>query len=177
MMTINEEDASPTDPSDKEVRSRINEKALQLLARREHARQELSTKLAQRGFPRDLIAEELDQLELEGYLSDERFAREKARALILQDYGPRYIRGYMKNLGVSIGSEKILEVYAELEIKPQTQMHRLIEKKISSLLNGNTEERNLRKIESKVAEYLYRRGFDSQNQLDHVKDLVKEHSA
>ena len=54
---------------------RCRAKALAALATREHSRFELHTKLGQKEFSKDIIAQELDRLEAEGLLSDSRFAR------------------------------------------------------------------------------------------------------
>src|SRR5512139_848179 len=52
----------------------LRERALRLLARREHSRFELARKLAQAGFDETDIAALLDELENKSWLSDRRFA-------------------------------------------------------------------------------------------------------
>jgi regulatory protein len=59
---------------DKMLGSRCRLKAMDYLARREHGRRELALKLQQKDFPTDIIHEQLDRLEAERLLSDERFA-------------------------------------------------------------------------------------------------------
>jgi regulatory protein len=59
---------STTEPGD------LRERALRLLARREHTRAELVRKLAHAGFARDDIAVLLDDFEARNWLSDQRFA-------------------------------------------------------------------------------------------------------
>lgn len=54
--------------------ARLRERALALLARREHSRAELVRKLAQAGYARDDIAPLLDEFEQKHWLSDRRFA-------------------------------------------------------------------------------------------------------
>jgi regulatory protein len=56
------------DPAD------LRERALRLLARREHSRFELARKLAQAGFGHDDIIPLLDAFEAKNWLSDRRFA-------------------------------------------------------------------------------------------------------
>jgi regulatory protein len=53
---------------------RCRQKAMDLLAMREHGRKELELKLRRKEFPHDTIAEQLDRLEEENLLSDQRFA-------------------------------------------------------------------------------------------------------
>ncbi|MCU0735369.1 MAG: recombination regulator RecX [Methylotetracoccus sp.] len=52
----------------------LRERALRLLARREHSRIELARKLEQAGFATDEIATLLDEFEGRNWLSDRRFA-------------------------------------------------------------------------------------------------------
>jgi regulatory protein len=52
----------------------LRERALRLLARREHSRVELVRKLERAGFARDDIAPLLDAFEAKNWLSDRRFA-------------------------------------------------------------------------------------------------------
>jgi regulatory protein len=54
---------------------RCRDKALDYLARREHARHELEVKLLNKGFSKELIGPQLDQLEGANLLSDYRFAQ------------------------------------------------------------------------------------------------------
>lgn len=56
------------DPAD------LRERALRLLARREHSRAELTHKLETAGFAREEIAVLLDAFEAKNWLSDQRFA-------------------------------------------------------------------------------------------------------
>ncbi len=52
----------------------LRDRALGLLARREHSRLELTRKLTQAGFPADEIAPVLDEFETRNWLSERRFA-------------------------------------------------------------------------------------------------------
>lgn len=53
----------------------LRERALRLLARREHSRWELTRKLESSGFSIDEIAPLLDEFEEKNWLSDQRFAK------------------------------------------------------------------------------------------------------
>ena len=55
--------------------SRCRDKALEYLARREHSKGELEVKLLNKGFSKELIGPQLDQLEGANLLSDYRFAQ------------------------------------------------------------------------------------------------------
>ncbi len=55
--------------------SRCRDKALEYLARREHSKGELELKLLRKGFPRELIGPQLEELEEANLLSDYRYAQ------------------------------------------------------------------------------------------------------
>lgn len=70
----------------------VRERAIKLLARREHAPAELTLKLTQRGYPRDLIAQVLAQLIEDNLLSSTRYAESLVRTRIEKGSGPVRIR-------------------------------------------------------------------------------------
>lgn len=74
--------------------------AVRLLARREHARNELAAKLRQRGFAGEVIDEVLSDLASRGLLSDDRFAEEYVRYRYNRGYGPLRIRAELRDRGV-----------------------------------------------------------------------------
>lgn len=55
---------------------RCRQKAMDLLAMREHSRKELELKLLRKEFPKDIVARELQRLEDDGLLSDQRFSEQ-----------------------------------------------------------------------------------------------------
>ena len=75
-------------------------KALDLLARREHSREELRLKLLARGFAPALVAAALTQLTREGLLSDERFVEAFIHGRAARGYGPLRIRQELRQRGV-----------------------------------------------------------------------------
>ncbi|MCB1665184.1 MAG: regulatory protein RecX [Pseudomonadales bacterium] len=91
-----------TEESDKALLTALRRAAMDLLARREHSRAELDTKLA-RKFP-DLhahISPVLDQLEQDALLSDERFAEAYTRYRRNRGVGPLLIRQELAGKGIS----------------------------------------------------------------------------
>jgi regulatory protein len=75
--------------------------ALELLARREHSRRELTRKLGTRGFPNDVIAPVLDELERSGSLADARFTDVFVRSRIAKGQGPQRIRAELAQRGIA----------------------------------------------------------------------------
>ncbi|MBC6429011.1 MAG: regulatory protein RecX [Cellvibrionales bacterium] len=85
----------PTDPQIPQIRRA----ALNLLARREHARQELANRLNVR-FDRALVAQVLDNLAAEGLQSDARFLTRFIAAKIQRGQGPLKIAHALRTKGI-----------------------------------------------------------------------------
>lgn len=76
--------STPPDDAAREIRDR----ALALLARREHSRRELEGKLVRKGHAPSAVAPVLDALEAECLLSDERFAAAYVASRAARGFGP-----------------------------------------------------------------------------------------
>jgi regulatory protein len=74
--------------SDKTTQPSAYEKALGLLARREHSARELKNKLARRGFDADENAVALERLQSKDFQSNARFGEMLVRSRIESGYGP-----------------------------------------------------------------------------------------
>lgn len=79
----------------------IRRAAMDLLARREHGRVELSRKLRLRGAPAELIDPALDRLAEEGLLSEARYLESFVRMRANAGYGPLRIREELAQRGLS----------------------------------------------------------------------------
>lgn len=77
----------------------LRARALRLLARREHSRQELARKLAGRAASPEVLEVLLTGLEKRKQLSDERFAAERTR-ILSRKYGAARIRQDLKAKGI-----------------------------------------------------------------------------
>jgi regulatory protein len=75
--------------------------ALELLARREHSRRELTRKLAARGFPDDVIGPALSELERTGALVNARFTDSFVRSRVAKGQGPQRIRAELSQRGIA----------------------------------------------------------------------------
>lgn len=80
--------------------ARLRRVVMDLLARREHTRSELTAKLSARGADRLDIGPVLDTLEADGLLSDARFAEAFVRQRIQRGHGPVRIRHELGQRGV-----------------------------------------------------------------------------
>jgi regulatory protein len=92
----------------------IYERAVGLLARREHSAAELKSKLAQADFDTDEIDELLERLVAANLQSDERFAENYLRYRSQRGYGFQRIRQELKERGVA--TELISQAHEQSEI-------------------------------------------------------------
>ncbi len=105
--TRTSETASTADPAI------IRAKAIELLARREHSRLELRQKLAQRGFPAELIDPVLNELAEDGLLNESRYAEMYANGRADKGYGPLRIASELRERGIP--QELVDHALAELK--------------------------------------------------------------
>ena len=78
----------------------VRRTAMDLLARREHGRVELTRKLRQRGAPDDMIDTALDRLTEEGLLSESRYLESFVSYRARSGYGPLRIREELSQRGL-----------------------------------------------------------------------------
>jgi len=93
------DDNEPLDPDAE--RLAVRKRAMDLLARREHAPAELSAKLAKRDHDRDIVAAVLDELIDDGLLSESRYADALVSSRASRGTGPVRIRAELAAVHVS----------------------------------------------------------------------------
>ena len=81
----------------------IRKKAMDFLARREYGFEELAKKLAEKGYTRSIVEDELARLSEEGLQSDSRFAEAFVQSRINQGKGPVRIRADLRQRGIREG--------------------------------------------------------------------------
>lgn len=79
----------------------IKEICLGLLARRDHSQKELLNKLVLRGFSKDDVMPVIDELALQGWQDDLRYAENYARFRIQKGYGPIRISHELRQNGIA----------------------------------------------------------------------------
>ena len=131
----------------------VYNKALGLLARREHSARELKTKLAVRGHSKDEASAAIDRLKEQEYQSDDRFAASLARRRAAQGYGPRRIQAELKSHG--LGDAAVRTIVAEVDIDWSLLALSQLRRRFGVGAPAGTVER------CKRAEFLLRRGFDA----------------
>ncbi len=139
-------DAVPDKPS-------AYDKALGLLARREHSARELKSKLAQRGLDADESAKALTQLKEKDYQSDARFGDMLVRSRLEGGYGERWIVAELRTHGIA--EAKARELIEAAEPDWPELIRRQLRRRYGGKRPKDQAERNKR------AAFLLRRGFDA----------------
>jgi regulatory protein len=151
-----DEDPDPREPPAFE-RSDVRWAAMNLLARREYARAELSGRLVTKGMPEALVAEVLEELAGEGLQSDVRFAEAFVQSRVGRGQGPVRIRMDLERRGVSSGTlENALE---DCEIDWPALAGAVRRKRFGGAQPGDFRER------ARQMRFLQYRGFTT----DHIR--------
>lgn len=109
----------------------IRRAAMDLLARREHGRAELSRKLRQRGATAELIDPALDRLAEEGLLNESRYLEAFIASKARSGYGPLRIREELGQRGLPRG--EIDKALAEADVDWRAQLHDVWRRKFPRL--------------------------------------------
>ncbi|MHC1480245.1 regulatory protein RecX [Frateuria aurantia] len=144
----------PTRRSSLRPKASAYDKALGLLARREHSRLELRRKLGQGGYAPDEIHEALARLEVSHYQDDQRFGEAMLRNRVQQGYGPLRIRVELRSHG--LGDRAIAELLDAAEVDWRALARQQLVRHFGSAAATDVAERQRR------AHYLQRRGFSGE---------------
>jgi regulatory protein len=127
--------------------------ALELLARREHSRRELTRKLGTRGFPDEVVSPVLDELEQSGALADARFTDTFVRSRVAKGQGPQRIRSELAQRGIGDADADVVLRGSEVDWLETIRAVR--RKRFGPELPHEYAER------ARQARFLQYRGFDS----------------
>ena len=127
----------------------LRARALRLLARREHTRQELESKLLPHAGASEDLQSLISGLKQKNQLSEERFAEERARSLS-RKYGAARIRQDLRAKGVS--DELISRVTGEGELE---RARAILERKYRTVAATREEK-------AKRMRFMQSRGFSSE---------------
>ena len=129
------------------------DKALGLLARREHSRKELKLKLRQGGYETGESTEAIDRLGKQHYQDDERFAEALIRSRIAHGYGPLRLRVELKSHG--LGDARIRELIDAASVDWGESAASQLSRRYGGAGTADYAER------AKRSQFLLRRGFDA----------------
>lgn len=140
----------------------IRKRALDLLARREHAPVELEQKLLKRDYLREDVAVVLDALMAENLLSATRYAESKVNARIAKGIGPVRIRSELAR--VQIDESDVVRAFAEVDADWFALANSVRRKRFGADLPIDYKER------TRQMRFLQQRGFDT----DCIRAAVEE---
>lgn len=140
--------------------------AVELLARRDYSRHELTRKLSPRTTQPQLLQQVLDELVEKGWQSDQRFAQLYARSRCQRGHGPMRIRQDMRQKGLA--DTLISQTLESLDIDWFELALEAAQKKINSLANDP-------KWREKLYRFLGYRGFLSE-QIQVAIEQVQQQS-
>ena len=129
------------------------DKALGLLARREHSARELKSKLARKGLDAGESAEALKDLRAKDYQSDARFGEMLVRTRIAGGYGPRWILAELRQHGIA--EDEAQAALGAAGVDWSAQACDLLRRRYGNKRAATLAER------AKRAAFLMRRGFDA----------------
>ena len=129
----------------------VRRTAMDLLARREHGRVELTRKLRQRGAPDELITPVLDRLTEEGLLSESRYLESFVSYRARSGYGPVRIREELGQRGLQRADIEL--ALRECGIDWREQMQEAWQRKFAGQLPVDAKEK------ARQGRFLSYRGF------------------
>ena len=129
----------------------VRRTAMDLLARREHGRVELTRKLRQRGACPDMIDAALDRLTEEGLLSESRYLESNINYRAGSGYGPLRIREELSQRGLARGD--IEEALSECDFNWQERLEETWRRKFSGQVPVDAKER------ARLGRFLSYRGY------------------
>ncbi|GGL94686.1 recombination regulator RecX [Pseudomonas asuensis] len=138
-------------PTELDTPAAVRLAAMDLLARREHGRQELVRKLRKRGAPDDLINTALDRLAEDGLLSETRYLSSYIASRARAGYGPVRIREELAQRGLARGD--IEQALSECEEDWSAHLHDVWQRKFKGKRPADAKER------AQQGRFLSYRGF------------------
>lgn len=131
--------------------------ALRLLTRRDYSRAELTARLQQRGFSDTQIIPAVQRCNELGYLNDERYALERARALLRSGraVGSRLVAD-LRQRGIPTEMAEEAASEAAQEFDQESLFEQLLEQRFAGFSFRQASDRD----KQRVVNYFRRRGFD-----------------
>lgn len=136
---------------------------MDLLARREHSRQELQQKLTSRGFDDQLVAEAVAGLARENLQSDERFTEAYINERSGKGFGPLAIRQVLRTRGID---DHLVDAYLDPNDPEWTQLAAaVLERRFGVIESGD------RQTCARAARFLHQRGFSGEQVRRALRDM------
>lgn len=141
-----------------------------ILSRRDHSQKELRDKAFKKGFSGYYMEEILNEFEQKEYINDQKFALKfTADKFEFNNWGPYKIRSQLFKKGISktVIESCVQEVFGSEAVKES--MMDLIQKKRKRYLREPEEKRR-----KKIFDFLMRKGYDSDQILKYMDELLMQ---
>ena len=156
-----DDSGSADEPDEKALQKMAEATAVRLLARREHAVEELRRKLQGKGYPDSVVDFVVARLVSTRLVSDDRFTSSFVHHHAQRGQGPIRIRAELRQQGIA--DEAIESALENAEIDWVVQVQAVRRRKFGGSLPGSLPER------AKQARFLQYRGFSS----DQIRAALK----
>lgn len=138
----------------KSIEIQTRKKALDMLARREHATKEIREKLLGKGIAPRLVDDTLEKLVAEGLLSDRRFVEAYLQSRRNRGYGPLRIQAELRLRGID---DELIDGYINLHDKQWSDSIRNVwHKRFADHIPADVKER------ARQMRFLQYRGFTNE---------------
>lgn len=127
---------------------------MDLLARREHSRDELAQKLTARGFGVDLVEAVIDELAAENLQSDDRYTEAYINERTGKGYGPLHMRQVLRSRGVD---DHLIEQYLDPNDPEWTRLAAEVKSRRFGVIEPGD-----RRTYAKAVRFLQQRGFSGE---------------
>ncbi len=147
---------------------KAKEQALRLLDYRQRSKNEISRRLAQKGYEQDVIQEVLNQLERLGLLDDEQFSKQWVRSRLLnKPMGKRGLTWELRNKGIP-------ETFIEETLK-NIDDHDEFEAALNAAKRKlNRKVSDVQAEKQRLASFLRRRGFNWDTISSVIEKILEE---
>lgn len=142
----------------------LRARAMRLLARREHSREELRRKLAAKVQEGEDLEGVLDTLANEGWLSDTRYAEQAIRAKARR-FGPRMLAHQLRGKGVA--EEAIAQAFTAAGEEGASSIERIWASRFRAAPADEREK-------ARQVRFLQARGFSLEEALRHLKHMKEK---
>lgn len=146
----------------------VRDRAIGLLARREHGRVELRDKLRRRELPLDLIDVALDELAERNLQCDNRFAEAFVRSRISRGSGEIKIRAELRARGLDVNTIDLALEASDSDWKSNAE-EALKKKFLTKISADNVRDARIR---GKMQRFLQNRGYNSDQIISAVTRLT-----
>lgn len=144
---------------------------VKLLSAREYSEHKLREKLREKKFPANEIDNAIDEIKAKGYLREEVYTESRVRSFMNKAYSVSYIRQKMAQEHLTITEEEIQEIFDNNDMSEESQVERLVRKKIGSKTNLDFDQ------QGKILRYLISKGHDFSISKKVLKTVIGENMA